>query len=240
MEPVIAIRELTKTYGTGPTAVHALDGVNLDLATGAFTAVMGASGSGKSTLLNCLAGLDTPTSGSVRLAGHELARLGDDELTRLRRTQIGFVFQSFNLLPTMTAAQNIELPLRLAGTKPDRAWIDHVVGVLGIGERMGHRPSELSGGQQQRVAVARALAARPAVVVADEPTGALDSRSGRDLLDFLRRSVHELGQSVVMVTHDPTAAAYADRAVVLADGRVTDDIVAPTADTVLAALAGAR
>lgn len=240
MEPVIAIRELTKTYGTGPTAVHALDGVNLDLAAGAFTAVMGASGSGKSTLLNCLAGLDTPTSGSVRLAGHELARLGDDELTRLRRTQIGFVFQSFNLLPTMTAAQNIELPLRLAGTKPDRAWIDHVVGVLGIGERMGHRPSELSGGQQQRVAVARALAARPAVVVADEPTGALDSRSGRDLLDFLRRSVHELGQSVVMVTHDPTAAAYADRAVVLADGRVTDDIVAPTADTVLAALAGAR
>jgi putative ABC transport system ATP-binding protein len=221
-----------KTYGQGETAVTALDDVTIEFGRGRFTAIMGPSGSGKSTLMHCLAGLDPLTSGSVYLGGTELSGLSDTSLTRLRRERIGFVFQAFNLLPTLTAAENITLPLALAGTAPDEDWIALVTGAVGLGDRLGHRPSELSGGQQQRVAVARALATRPDVVFADEPTGNLDSASGAELLGFLRHAVDAFGQTVVMVTHDPIAAGYADSVVLLADGRVVEEIEAPTADVI--------
>jgi putative ABC transport system ATP-binding protein len=225
--------DATKTYGSHDAVVHALDGVSVGFESGRFTAMMGSSGSGKSTLLHCLAGLDTLTSGSIRIGETDLGTLRDTELTRLRRDRIGFVFQSFNLIPTLNALENIILPMSLAGRKPDRDWLDHVVDTVGLRTRLTHRPSELSGGQQQRVAVARALAARPEIIFADEPTGNLDSRAGAEILSFLRNAVRELDQTVVMVTHDPTAAAYADRAVFLADGHIVDDIAHPTAATVL-------
>jgi putative ABC transport system ATP-binding protein len=225
--------DVTKTYGSGPSAVTALDRVSVTFARGRFTAVMGPSGSGKSTLLHCLAGLDGVDEGTVHLGDTDLTRLGDRQLTRLRRERIGFVFQSFNLLPTLTAAENIALPLRLAGHRPDQAWLDRLTDAVGLGDRLTHRPAELSGGQQQRVAAARALAGRPEIVFADEPTGNLDSRSGAELLGFLRRSVDELGQTIVMVTHDPIAASNADEAVFLADGRVVDTMHRPTAGRVL-------
>jgi putative ABC transport system ATP-binding protein len=229
---------LRKTYGRGETAVHALTGIDVAFARGEFTAIMGPSGSGKSTLMHCLAGLDTASAGQVWLGDTELTRLGDAELTVLRRQRIGFVFQAFNLLPVLSALDNIVLPLQLAGLRPDRAWLDAVIERLGLRERLGHRPHELSGGQQQRVAIARALLARPDVVFADEPTGNLDSRSGAEVLALLRSSVKETGQTVVMVTHDPTAAAYADRVVLLADGALAGEVVAPTAERVLEALRG--
>jgi putative ABC transport system ATP-binding protein len=225
--------EATKTYGSSDSIVHALDGVNVGFETGRFTAMMGPSGSGKSTLLHCLAGLDTLTSGSIRIGDLDLAGLKDKELTLLRRDRIGFVFQSFNLIPTLNALENMTLPMSLAGHKPDQAWLDHVIDTVGLRTRLTHRPSELSGGQQQRVAVARALASRPEIIFADEPTGNLDSRAGAEILTFLRNAVRELDQTVVMVTHDPTAAAYADRAVFLADGHIVDDLADPTAVTVL-------
>ncbi|MGW1060588.1 ABC transporter ATP-binding protein [Micromonospora rubida] len=239
----VAATELVKVYGTGTTGVRALDGVTVGFGQGRFTAIMGPSGSGKSTLMHCLAGLDTATSGRITIGDTELTGLGDRALTAVRRDKIGFVFQAFNLLPQLTARQNITLPSDLAGRRVDPGLLDHLVGVLGIGDRLGHRPSELSGGQQQRVALARALVSRPAVVFADEPTGNLDSRSGAEVLGFLSDSVHRLGQTVVMVTHDPGAAAYADRAVMLADGRIVDDIENPTRASVTDALqnlAGAR
>ncbi len=225
--------EATKTYGTHDAAVHALDGVSVGFEAGRFTAMMGPSGSGKSTLLHCLAGLDTLTSGSIRIGDVDLATLREKELTLLRRDRIGFVFQSFNLIPTLNALENITLPMSLARRQPDQAWLDHVVDTVGLRSRLTHRPSELSGGQQQRVAVARALASRPEIIFADEPTGNLDSRAGAEILTFLRNAVRELDQTVVMVTHDPNAAAYADRAVFLADGRIVDDLADPTAITVL-------
>jgi putative ABC transport system ATP-binding protein len=232
----VSVSRLVKVYGSGDTAVRALDGVSVDFAAGRFTAIMGPSGSGKSTLMHCAAGLDTVSAGTVTVGGTELTRLSDRALTRLRRDRVGFVFQSFNLLPTLTAAQNITLPLELAGRKPDKDWYAHIVGVLGISDRLGHTPAQLSGGQQQRVACARALLPRPDVIFADEPTGNLDSRSGADVLGFLQRSVRELGQTIVMVTHDPVAAGYADRVVLLADGRLSGEISEPTADSVLGAL----
>jgi putative ABC transport system ATP-binding protein len=224
--------DAVKVYGRGDTEVRALDGVSVDFAAGQFTAIMGPSGSGKSTLMHTLAGLDTLTSGSVWIGDVELGRLREKKLTQLRRDRIGFVFQSFNLVPTLTAAENIELPMRLAGRKPDRAWFDDVVATVGLGSRLQHRPSELSGGQQQRVAVARALASRPHIVFADEPTGNLDSRTGAEILSFMRQAVRELGETIVMVTHDAVAASYADRAVFLADGRIVDQIDDPTTETV--------
>jgi putative ABC transport system ATP-binding protein len=224
---------VTKQYGDGDAAVRALDDVSVDLDAGQFTAIMGPSGSGKSTLLHVLAGLDRPTSGEIYLGDTEITSLGDKKLTLLRRDQIGFIFQSFNLLPTLTAAENIELPIRIAGRKPDALWVRSVVETVGLTDRLGHRPSELSGGQQQRVAAARALASRPQVVFADEPTGALDSRSGAELLGFLRQAVREMGQTVVMVTHDANAAGYADRVLFLADGHIVDEMRDPTADRVL-------
>jgi putative ABC transport system ATP-binding protein len=232
-----SVREVTKTYGTGDTAVRALDRASLDIPAGQFTAVMGPSGSGKSTLMHVLAGLDDVDSGHVLLGDTDVTALNEKRRTLLRRTRIGFVFQSFNLIPALTAAENIQLPLTLAGRKPDLAWFDAVVSMLGIGDRLGHRPSELSGGQQQRVAVARALVARPDVIFADEPTGNLDSQHGQALLAFLRQMAVDLGQTIVMVTHDPTAAAHADRVVFLVDGRVVDDLVEPTAATVLSTMA---
>jgi putative ABC transport system ATP-binding protein len=222
-----------KTYGHGDATVTALDDVSLDIPGGRFVAIMGPSGSGKSTLLHCLAGLDTLDSGQIRLGEVELGALSDRELTRLRRDRMGFVFQSFNLLPTMTAAENIRLPLLLAGRAPDAAWLHTVVDLVGLGDRLSHRPSELSGGQQQRVAVARALASRPAIVFADEPTGNLDSRSGADILAFLNHASAEFGQTIVMVTHDPVAAAYADSVVFLADGRIEATLTDPTTQLVL-------
>jgi putative ABC transport system ATP-binding protein len=228
--------DLVKVYGRGETSVRALDGVSVDFAAGRFTAIMGPSGSGKSTLMHCAAGLDTATSGRVLLAGTDLTQLGDRALTRLRREQVGFVFQSFNLLPTLTAAQNITLPLELAGRRAEPRWYDQVVGALGLADRLHHTPAQLSGGQQQRVACARALLSRPEVIFADEPTGNLDSRSGTEVLSFLRRCVRELGQTVVMVTHDPVAAAHADRVVLLRDGRLVGEIAEPSADLVLDAL----
>jgi putative ABC transport system ATP-binding protein len=222
-----------KVYGRGDTAVRALDGVTVALPAGRFTAVMGPSGSGKSTLMHCLAGLDDLSSGSAFLGDVELSRLSDKQLTRLRRDRVGFVFQSFNLIPTLSAAENISLPLDLAGRKADKAWLDAVIDTLGLRDRLSHRPSELSGGQQQRVAVARALASRPDVIFADEPTGNLDSRSGAEILGFMRRAVDQMGQTVVMVTHDPVAAGYADAVVFLADGRIVDQMPAPTAERVL-------
>jgi putative ABC transport system ATP-binding protein len=228
---------LRKSYGTDTAAVTALDGVDLDVEAARFTAIMGPSGSGKSTLMHCLAALDTPDEGTVEIAGQALAGLKDKALTRMRRDQIGFVFQSFNLVPTLTAEENIRLPLRLAGRKADPAWFDTIVETLALRDRLGHRPAELSGGQQQRVACARALLGRPAIVFADEPTGNLDTASGAEVLGFLRRSVEEFGQTVVMVTHDPVAAAYCDRVVVLRDGRVVDDLRSPDRDQILAHLA---
>jgi putative ABC transport system ATP-binding protein len=224
---------VSKSYGDGDAAVHALDDVSVSLNAGEFTAIMGPSGSGKSTLLHVLAGLDRPTSGEIYVGDTEITKLKDKALTLLRRDQIGFIFQSFNLLPTLTAAENIELPIRIAGRKPDALWIKSVVETVGLTDRLGHRPSELSGGQQQRVAAARALASRPQVIFADEPTGALDSRSGAELLGFLRKAVREMGQTVVMVTHDANAAGYADRVLFLADGNIVDEMQAPTADRVL-------
>nr|WP_236827291.1 MULTISPECIES: ABC transporter ATP-binding protein [unclassified Blastococcus] len=229
---------LRKTYGGGETAVHALAGVDVAFARGGFTAIMGPSGSGKSTLMHCLAGLDAATAGQVWLGDTELTSLRDDQLTGLRRQRIGFVFQAFNLLPVLPARDNIVLPMQLAGQRPDPAWFDDVVARLGLRERLGHRPHELSGGQQQRVAIARALLPRPDVVFADEPTGNLDSRSGAEVLGLLRSSVKETGQTVVMVTHDPSAAAYADRVVLLADGRLAGELTDPTAASVLDALRG--
>ena len=225
--------DLCKVYGEGDTRVTALDRVSIEFAAGQFTAIMGPSGSGKSTLMHCMAGLDTVSSGSARIGETELGGLKDKQLTRLRRDQIGFVFQSFNLLPTLTALENITLPMDIAGRKPDRAWLDRVVATVGLADRLAHRPSQLSGGQQQRVACARALAGRPSIIFADEPTGNLDSRSGAEILSFLQSSVRELGQTVVMVTHDPAAASYADRVVFLADGRIVDEMHGPTADSVL-------
>jgi putative ABC transport system ATP-binding protein len=224
---------VTKLYGAGDASVAALDDVSVALDRGRFTAIMGPSGSGKSTLLHMLAGLDRPTSGEVYLGDTEITSLRDRKLTTLRRDRIGFIFQSFNLLPTLTAAENIVLPMRIAGRRPDADWVASIVETVGLVGRLEHRPAQLSGGQQQRVAAARALASRPEIVFADEPTGALDSRSGSELLRFLRSAVDELGQTVVMVTHDPTAAAYADRVVFLADGRIVDEMFAPSADAVL-------
>ncbi len=223
--PRAAVRtgHLTKTYGSGEATVHALDRVSVDIAAGRFTAIMGQSGSGKSTLLHCIAGLDSPTGGRVWIGDTEITALDDRALTLLRREAVGFIFQSFNLLPTLDAKDNILLPLKLAGKQPDKAWYESVVEVLGLADRLTHRPSELSGGQQQRVAVARAMITRPTVIFADEPTGALDSQSGLALLQFLRHSVDQLGQTVVMVTHDAHAASYADRTIRLADGRIVAD-----------------
>jgi putative ABC transport system ATP-binding protein len=234
----VAAVDLVKVYGAGETAVRALDGVSVGFERAAFTAIMGPSGSGKSTLMHCLAGLDTATSGQALLGGTDLTRLSDQRLTKVRRERIGFVFQSFNLLHQLTAAENITLPLSLAGRKADQRLFDHLVDVLGLGQRLTHRPSELSGGQQQRVALARALASRPEVVFADEPTGNLDSRSGAEVLQFMKNSVGELGQTVVMVTHDPTAAAYADRVVLLADGRIAGDLIRPSREAITDALHG--
>jgi putative ABC transport system ATP-binding protein len=224
---------VSKFYGTGDATVTALDNVSVGLHEGQFTAIMGPSGSGKSTLLHMLAGLDRPTSGQVFLGDTDISSLKDKALTLLRRDRIGFIFQSFNLLPTMTAAENIILPMRIAGRRPDPQWVASIVETVGLTGRLGHRPSELSGGQQQRVAAARALASRPDIVFADEPTGALDSRSGTELLRFLRTAVTELGQTVVMVTHDATAASYADRVIFLADGHIVDEMHTPTAEGVL-------
>jgi putative ABC transport system ATP-binding protein len=224
---------LTKVYGSGQTAVVALDDVTVDFRSGEFTAVMGPSGSGKSTLMHCAAALDSATSGEVFLGDTELTSLKDKALTTLRRDRIGFVFQAFNLVPTLTAHENIVLPLAIAGRKPDQEWFDSVIDTVGLRDRLSHRPSELSGGQQQRVACARALVSRPEIVFADEPTGNLDSHSGAEVLGFLRRSVDEFGQTIVMVTHDPVAASYTDRVVFLADGRIVDEIADPTAEDVL-------
>ncbi len=223
----------SKVYGAGATAVAALDEVSVDVPAHRFTAIMGPSGSGKSTLMHCLAGLDTLTEGQVFVGDVDLGTLSDRDLTLLRRDRIGFVFQAFNLVPTLSARENIVLPARLAGRRPDQAWLDEVVATVRLGDRLAHRPSELSGGQQQRVAVARALAGRPDIVFADEPTGNLDSRSGAELLGFLRRAVDDMGQTVVMVTHDPLAAANADSVLFLADGRIVDHLDHPTAPAVL-------
>ncbi|MBE7699571.1 ABC transporter ATP-binding protein [Oerskovia sp. Sa1BUA8] len=238
--PAVRARSLTKLYGKGEATVRALDGVDVDFEKGAFTAIMGPSGSGKSTLMHLLAGLDTASSGQGFIGDTEITALGDNELTRLRRDRVGFVFQSFNLLPMFTAEQNITLPIELASGTVDKEWLATLVQTLGLGARLTHRPSELSGGQQQRVAIARALIAKPEVVFADEPTGNLDSRSGAEVLSFLRRSVRELGRTIIMVTHDPTAAAYADRVILIADGRIAGDIDDPTPESVLAGLDALR
>ncbi|WP_456847264.1 ABC transporter ATP-binding protein [Cellulomonas sp. P5_C6] len=233
---IASARDLVKVYGAGTTTVRALDGVDVDLVRGELTAIMGPSGSGKSTLMHCLAGLDRPTSGTVVVDGVTVSSLSERRLTALRRTRVGFVFQAYNLVPTLTALENITLPLDIARRSVDRAHLDLVVETLGLTDRLNHKPSELSGGQQQRVACARALVARPAVVFADEPTGNLDSSSAAEVLGFLRRSVDDLGQSVVMVTHDATSAGYAHRVLFLADGRLVGELRDPTAETVLAAL----
>jgi putative ABC transport system ATP-binding protein len=222
-----------KTYGVGDAQVHALDGVTVSFEAGKFSAIMGPSGSGKSTLLHCLAGLDTLTTGATFIGDTYLASLDDKALTELRRTNVGFIFQSFNLVPTLTADENIRLPMMLGGETGDKEWIDHVVDTVGLRDRLKHRPSELSGGQQQRVAVARALASRPQIIFADEPTGNLDSVTGTEILSFMRNAVREFGQTIVMVTHDPVAASYADRVVFVGDGRITGEITDPTADQVL-------
>jgi putative ABC transport system ATP-binding protein len=237
VEPAhVAVRAeaVTKIYGEAGTRVVALDEVTAGFGRGAFTAIMGPSGSGKSTLMHCLAGLDSVTSGQVFLGDTEVTALDDKRLTALRRDRIGFVFQSFNLVPTLTALENITLPLDLAGRAPDKEWLDRVIDTVGLADRLHHRPSELSGGQQQRVACARAMAAQPDVIFADEPTGNLDSRASGEILDFLRRSVDETHQTIIIVTHDPVSAAYADRALFLADGQIVDDLAEPTAEAVLA------
>ncbi len=224
---------VTKVYGEGGTRVVALDDVSVELERGRFTAIMGPSGSGKSTLMHCLAGLDSVTEGRVFVGATDLTALDDKALTALRRDRVGFVFQSFNLVPTLTALENIRLPLDLAGRDPDREWLDTVIDTIGLRDRLTHRPSQLSGGQQQRVACARAMIARPEVIFADEPTGNLDSHSSAEVLGFLRRSVDDTGQTIVIVTHDPRAASYADRALFLADGQIVEELADPTADTVL-------
>ncbi len=224
---------LCKVYGSGDTRVAALDGVNVEFHPGQFTAIMGPSGSGKSTLMHCLAALDAATSGRVFVGDADLTTLGDKDLTRIRRDRIGFVFQAFNLVPTLTAIENITLPMDIAGRKPDKDWLDTVITAVGLGDRLQHKPTQLSGGQQQRVACARALAGRPAIIFADEPTGNLDSLAGAEVLGFLARSVRDFGQTVVMVTHDPVAAGYADRVLFLADGRIVDEMTEPTAQRVL-------
>jgi putative ABC transport system ATP-binding protein len=236
--PAARAIELTKTYGTGEAAVVALDGVTVEFEQARFTAVMGPSGSGKSTLMHCMAGLDVPTSGAAFIDDQELGRLDDAGLTRLRRDRVGFVFQAFNLVPMLSAAENITLSADLAGSEFDQAWFESLVVQLGIADRLSHRPSELSGGQQQRVACARALVGRPALIFADEPTGNLDSNASAELLGFLRRAVSQHGQAIAMVTHDPLAAAQADRVIFLADGKVVGEIVAPTADAVIERMKG--
>jgi putative ABC transport system ATP-binding protein len=229
---------LVKVYGRGDTAVVALDEVSVRFQKGVYTAIMGPSGSGKSTLMHCMAALDSVTSGRVVIGDVDLTGLSDNALTKLRRERIGFVFQAYNLVPTLTARENITLPLDIAGRSTDSEWLELVIGTLGLDNRLNHRPNQLSGGQQQRVACARALATRPDIVFADEPTGNLDSRSGAEVLSFLRRSVQEFGQTVVMVTHDPVAASYADRVLFLADGRIVDEMLDPTADRVLERMKG--
>lgn len=223
----------SKVYGSGEAEVRALDAISVEFADGAFTAIMGPSGSGKSTLLHCLAGLDRLTGGQIYLGDVEISAANEKQLTLIRRDRIGFVFQAFNLIPTLDAEENITLPMSLAGRKPDQAWLDTVVSTVGLGDRLHHRPSELSGGQQQRVAVARALASQPDLIFADEPTGNLDSRAGAEILGFMRRAVDEFHQTIVMVTHDPLAAAYADRVVFLADGTIVDEMLEPTSERVL-------
>jgi putative ABC transport system ATP-binding protein len=225
--------EASKIYGTGDMAVHALDAIDVQFPSAQYTAIMGPSGSGKSTLLHCLAGLDSLTSGSVYLGDIDLSTLSDRELTRVRRDRVGFVFQTFNLIPTLTALENIALPVSLAGHKPDQEWLDKIVDTVRLRDRLSHRPSELSGGQQQRVAVARALVTRPQIIFADEPTGNLDSRASAEILGFMQRAVQEFGQTIVMVTHDPISASYSNRVVFLADGRIVDELRDPTADAVL-------
>src|SRR5436190_2124482 len=225
--------DLTKVYGEGDTRVVALDSVSCEFSRGQFTAIMGPSGSGKSTLMHCLAGLDDATSGAIFVGDTDITTLDDKRLTRLRRDAVGFMFQAFNLLPTLTAIENITLPMDIAGRKPDKEWLDTVIDRIGLRDRLSHRPTELSGGQQQRVACARALASRPEIIFADEPTGNLDSASGAEVLGFLRRSVTDMHQTIVMVTHDPGAAAYADRVLFLADGRIVDEMADPTAELVL-------
>ncbi len=226
-------RNVSKIYGSGDSEVRALDGVSVDFAQGAFTAIMGPSGSGKSTLMHCAAGLDDVTSGQVFIGDIDITRLGEKELTMLRRDRVGFIFQSYNLVPTLTAGENISLPLLLAGRKGNEAWIKTVVDTVGLADRLKHRPSELSGGQQQRVAVARALASQPGIIFADEPTGNLDSATGAEILSFMKKAVREYGQTIVMVTHDPVAASYADRVLFLADGKVVDEMFDPDEDQVL-------
>ena len=233
MELAASTEDARKVYGSGETTVAALDGVTVGFERGRFTAIMGPSGSGKSTLLHCIAGLDTLTSGVARVGDVDLSTLNDKQLTVLRREKVGFIFQSYNLIPTLTARENISLPLALAGRRGDADWIDLVVRTVRLEDRLHHRPSELSGGQQQRVAVARALANKPQIIFADEPTGNLDSRSGIDILHFLRGAVTDLGQTIVMVTHDPLAASFADRIVFLVDGQIVDEMVEPTAERVL-------
>jgi putative ABC transport system ATP-binding protein len=236
--PVAQAVHLTKVYGTGEAAVTALDDLSVDFERGRLTAIMGPSGSGKSTLMHCMAALDRPTSGEVVIDGQQISQLKDKALTRLRRDRLGFVFQAYNLVPTLTARENITLPLDIAGVDVDREWFDTLVGTVRLTDRLSHRPNQLSGGQQQRVACARALASRPAIVFADEPTGNLDSRSSAEILGFLRRSVDDYGQSIVMVTHDPTAASYADRVLFLADGTIVDELAEPTAESVLDRMKG--
>jgi putative ABC transport system ATP-binding protein len=233
---VVEAKELTRVYGEGDTAVHALRGCSIDVRRGELTAVMGPSGSGKSTLMHILAGLDRPTSGEVAIDGTDIAKLGDNDLTKLRREHIGFIFQFFNLLPMLTAEENIVLPLELAGKKLDKAWVDEVIGKLGLADRRTHRPSELSGGQQQRVAIARAIISKPTVVFADEPTGNLDSTTSAEILELLRQSVSDYGQTTVMVTHDANAAAIADRVLFLADGCIVKELQRATAHDILAAI----
>ena len=223
----------TKVYGSGDTAVRALDGIDVEFERGRFSAIMGPSGSGKSTLMHCMAGLDSLSSGTVYIGDVELTSLSEKKLTVLRRDLIGFIFQAFNLVPTLSARENITLPLSLGGRKPEQPWLDQVIETVGLANRLEHRPSELSGGQQQRVAVARALASKPEIIFADEPTGNLDSRTGGEILSFMRRAVHDLGQTIVMVTHDPVAAGYADRVVYLVDGKVVHDMADPTPETII-------
>ena len=226
-------RDASKVYGSGETEVRALDGITVEFEKGRFSAIMGPSGSGKSTLMHCIAGLDRLTSGQVFIGQTDLSRLNEKQLTLLRRDKIGFIFQAYNLIPTLTARENIVLPMALAGHEPEKAWLDELTGILRLDDRLCHRPTELSGGQQQRVAVGRALASKPEIVLADEPTGNLDSRSSGEILGFMRQAVDQLGQTIVMVTHDPVAASHADRVVFLADGKIVDEELSPSADAVI-------
>lgn len=237
-DPAARAVDLRKTYGAGETAVHALDGVTVDLGRGQFTAIMGTSGSGKSTLMHCMAGLDAPTGGAAYIGDTNLAELNDREITALRRDRLGFIFQAFNLVPTLTAEENITLPTRIAGGDVDKQWFDEVTSRFGITDRLAHRPAELSGGQQQRMACARAIVGKPEIIFGDEPTGNLDSNSSHEVLAILRAAVDEMGQTVVIVTHDPTAAAWADRVLFLADGQLVNELREPTAEDILAVMTG--